>query len=455
MLLPTLSIATLHELTDLKPSKLELGIRRLCIVGSIHKFFAEKREFSFSDWQTEYLHSKESCRYQKTAKQLLSEIYERDEDRLTEDIKNFDYNSFITSEALGKALDRKVFDTTEKTLKEDFKCIASDKKVRIRGILSKDPKNNNSEQWIFSRVDEAQGQNHESFGFESLEEQQALIAILLATENHHPKVASILERIYQYSVITLPQRWLFHIDNIISEAKSDDIADMLNEFVEPWDKPIFFKYSSSSQDKIVDCNVYPVCMLFYKRVQYLYGWGLNPKGKEHWYAYRLDRIDSQSKKVLGWSSVEVNSQLHQRFLANSLPTPQDVQKELELAWGIDIDQDIKTLILRFDQKYYRKYIENTNRGPSANPCTGEEAIELLELQVKQADNDSIHRQLAQSIARIKGHPEDAYYEVKFREDDNYTIMQLRSWGAKVEVLAPFDLREKMIEDAHQAVNNYG
>ncbi len=51
-------------------------------------------------------------------------------------------------------------------------------------------------------------------------------------------------------------------------------------------------------------------------------------------------------------------------------------------------------------------------------------------------------------------PTDIYYKAKYRIDDNNVIMRLRAWGLKMEVLLPWNLRQRMIDDVQDTYNLY-
>ena len=56
--------------------------------------------------------------------------------------------------------------------------------------------------------------------------------------------------------------------------------------------------------------------------------------------------------------------------------------------------------------------------------------------------------------RIAAHPNDAYYTMNYRDGDNSVIMRLRAWCPNVEVLFPFDLRDRMREDMEKTWDLY-
>jgi CRISPR-associated protein (TIGR03985 family) len=51
-------------------------------------------------------------------------------------------------------------------------------------------------------------------------------------------------------------------------------------------------------------------------------------------------------------------------------------------------------------------------------------------------------------------PEDAYYTVRYRDGDTNVGQRLRSWRPKVEVLLPWDLREKMQAEMQAEIELY-
>jgi CRISPR-associated protein (TIGR03985 family) len=466
---PTFSLDALSNLSGITPQKLSEALRRLIIVLSIYnlKDIWLEKEFSVSEWMQNYLHgiecqnqgcSSETCRYQKTAKQLLSEIYGINLEQLASTIGG---NFYVSLADIDSELSKLVLHVSDKTFKTDFEYLTSGKNVWL--TRKRTPEKSS---WIYSKVlllpnddRKAQVSNISDTTYLNSEEKYTLLEILKVVEEYHPTISGIIDKICPGIFINSAQRLLFRVDNVIPKHKSDDIEDIHRKLAESWDKLVSYKYESSYYKKIVDCKVYPVCTSFYKKVQYLYAWGLNPSGKVDWYTYRLDRINLESWKNLDGDELNTDRQLHSQYL-NKLPSSQDVSDALRLAWGTDITQPIETLLLRFDRKYYNLYIDNTDRGFTAKALKGgaKEAVKFL--QETYIDNpinpDDLTRQnVARSIERINLYPQDAYYKIDFRPKDKYTIAQLKSWGDNVEVLAPFDLRKQIIEETERAITNYG
>ena len=57
-------------------------------------------------------------------------------------------------------------------------------------------------------------------------------------------------------------------------------------------------------------------------------------------------------------------------------------------------------------------------------------------------------------AQIKNYPDDGYYTLKYRKNENSVIMRLRAWCPNVEVLLPWDLRQRMKEDMQKTWKLY-
>jgi CRISPR-associated protein (TIGR03985 family) len=51
-------------------------------------------------------------------------------------------------------------------------------------------------------------------------------------------------------------------------------------------------------------------------------------------------------------------------------------------------------------------------------------------------------------------PKDAYYSLQYRHGDNNVTMRLRAWRPKVEILLPYDLRQKVTADIVQEIGLY-
>jgi CRISPR-associated protein (TIGR03985 family) len=468
-----LSIDTLSDvyISEITEPDLRQAIRRLIEVQSID-LLSLKPPFTVPEWQQAFHNnfcniegcSWADCPEHKTARQLLSKIYNLSPELLADTIGA---NSSVTIEEINSALDEKAFFYKgqligHKTLNADFKCLASGMRPWLIGeqLKMNPPTYSKGPRFLNGTIQSIQNL--------SVEEARTLLESLQVLEEHNPELSDIIDKIFpDADILELTPRVLLRIDNITAKEKCDVIEDILKKLYglwdrssEFWNRPISFKYKSSSckQNNPPPCEVYPVCVVFYKRVKYLYAWGLDHKENQNWYAYRLDRIELESLVSLNWTDIH-HSELFQKYSKNNLPKPQDVKNELELAWGTDIQEQIETLVLRFDRDYYESYIENTDRGSTAQLFLGgaDEAIEFLQNKYIKDQNpdDTTSQNVAKSIARIEMYRNDAYFKVDFRSGDKYTVMQLRSWGAKIEVLAPFDLREKMIEDAKKAIANYG
>jgi CRISPR-associated protein (TIGR03985 family) len=66
--------------------------------------------------------------------------------------------------------------------------------------------------------------------------------------------------------------------------------------------------------------------------------------------------------------------------------------------------------------------------------------------------DVLEREKLQT--RMNLFPDDAYYKLNYRVDDNDVIMRLRAWGANVEVLFPQNLRDRIIKDISETYSIY-
>lgn len=74
---------------------------------------------------------------------------------------------------------------------------------------------------------------------------------------------------------------------------------------------------------------------------------------------------------------------------------------------------------------------------------------LTEQEIQQLNQKQLLLKILHSCS-----PTDIYYKAKYRIDDNNVIMRLRAWGPKMEVLLPWSLRQRMIDDVQDTYNLY-
>ncbi|WP_414541697.1 TIGR03985 family CRISPR-associated protein [Nostoc sp. CCY0012] len=263
-----------------------------------------------------------------------------------------------------------------------------------------------------------------------------------------PKLAPIADKISGEVYGT--RRIFLHVDYILSEDNQLNTDNLQEELQANWQsreiKPIFLNYASARcGDK--KCLVYPVCIYYLQRAKYLCGYGLNPQGDVNWYIYRLERIKSFA--FVDWSNQIIPPQMLDKYLNNQLPEPDDVEKEISSAWGFEMNKPPHFMLLRFKHDYHQRYIKNTFRH---NTFTYIKSPAKLAQIIHHYTSNPQEEKLLNTI--VTKHPDDAYYSVIYRANDNNIIMRLLAWGANVEVLLPMELRKHIAKNIREAYTFY-
>ena len=154
-----------------------------------------------------------------------------------------------------------------------------------------------------------------------------------------------------------------HVDYAVSPQDIDQ--DWPHNFKTLWEQDptpiITLKYTSVSLHQEVTRIVYPVCIYYYQRAIYLCAYGQTPKDKQevNWYNYRLDRILAVTPMT--WEDTTIPDALKALQAGGILFTPDYIDLQLREAMGFDFYQPKQTMILRFDQDYSEKYIDESFR----------------------------------------------------------------------------------------------
>ena len=132
-----------------------------------------------------------------------------------------------------------------------------------------------------------------------------------------------------------------------------------------------------------------------------------------------------------------------------LPTVEYVEQELEKAWGFNFYLPQDLLIMRFESKFARWYVDDTVRHPTFKPIKYQNLSKLVQKEI----TDIQDKQKLLNIIKARS-PQDAYYCGWIRNGDINVLMRLRDWRPKGEVIAPISIREKLILEAEQELANY-
>ena len=207
----------------------------------------------------------------------------------------------------------------------------------------------------------------------------------------------------------------------------------------------FSRFSS----QIKQITVYPVCIHYLRRAKYLSAYGIDPDGNMTWHNYRLDRITSESLKILAWGDHAIPKYLKQLRNSGKLPTSQAVEIELRKAWGFKFYEEPQLLLIRFSEDFARWYVDNTVRHPTFKSVPYPKITSLLQKTVS-----SDHERDAILAIVEQRNPSDRYYQAWIRPNDINIIQRLRDWRPNGEVLAPISLRQRMVDEATQELMHY-
>ena len=247
------------------------------------------------------------------------------------------------------------------------------------------------------------------------------------------------------------QRFYIHSDYRIADLK-DLARTNLHQGIlkDVWKKPIIplirLEYQSASKGESYKAIISPVQIYYHQRAFYLCGFGVRGSEAElSWHNYRIDRIEKID--VVDASRDDIPQDLRDLGeRTRQIKLVEEIKDALEAAYGFDFYQPKQLMLLRFNRDFHDRYIKHTWRHDTFHQVD-RPAIEKLIQGKDLAEQRLISK-------RINAHPHDAYYTMNYRVGDNGVIMRLRAWCPNVEVLSPFDLRDRMHDDLQKAWELY-
>ncbi|VXD14479.1 TIGR03985 family CRISPR-associated protein [Planktothrix paucivesiculata] len=249
------------------------------------------------------------------------------------------------------------------------------------------------------------------------------------------------------------QRIFIHFDYILSDENQDQVDSYQEQIELLWRNPIGgvinFKTWIPAHDKKVEVTVYPVCLHYVRRAKYLSAFGFDPEGKLGWHNYRLDRIASKYLRVLSWGDRHIPPELNNLWLTENLPTSDEIQTELDAAWGFNFYLPSQLLIMRFNPTFDRWYVDNTDRHPTFKPISYTDLPKLIRRHIPNLEE----QKAVLEIIRQRS-PQDCYYQGWIRVGDINVLMRLREWRGNGEVIAPFSIRQRLHQEALDELSNY-
>ena len=387
-------------------------------------FTSEVGVFSFAHWRNAFLLRFPSIK-DKTLEELL--FFEESIEQQNKWLAKLKVRYNLDHNLIQALIDSEIFNVSRRTLSNDFKRLSQLKSPYLTAI---DPRKGYKKVDLDRRTDTDVETNNASSN---------LLSVL------EVELQSIAEQIGHINGV---QRFFVHTEYIVQGKAQDNVGEMIALLKDVWNKePVPFiriAYDSPCLPIRPTRIVYPICVRYIKRALYLSAYGQDPKKRQQlsYKNYRLDRITNI--KTVEWDAPKIPPDLKQQ-LSNCLQEkyiPEYITNSSLEALGLDFYQPIATMLLRFPQQYHENYIENTLRHITFKQIDTKNRVNLNKLFNKNLDSQSAIA-LQQKMARF---PQDAFYRLNYRVNDNDVIMRLRAWGANVEVLYPQDLRARMIED---------
>ena len=248
------------------------------------------------------------------------------------------------------------------------------------------------------------------------------------------------------------QRFFIHAEYIIHPRLYDHVELLQEQLKNIWAKDkiplVQLSYQSAKlYQETVNCIVYPVCIYYYKRAPYLFAYGQTPqqnskKNWNSWYDYRLDRIIKLNELQINTGDITIPKNFLHKCYGKNPPNPDDIKNEMSDVWGFDIYKAQELLVLRFDQYFYGNYIKGTERDEMFQKISYKQVEKIIKSQTSTV---SIEQKNLLSMLKYRSES-DVYCKINYRVNDNNIVMRLRAWGAKVEVILPCSLRQRMKEE---------
>ncbi|MEA5537326.1 TIGR03985 family CRISPR-associated protein [Crocosphaera sp. XPORK-15E] len=349
---------------------------------------------------------------------------------------------YLTNPQIQQFLSRQPLDVSDKTLRNHFQAIASFQEPLI---IKK-----NSGQGNYKKISQ---QKLESFLNPQELKTKHTIEDTFSMDFLPETISNIVELLF--SKIEGQQRLFIHHNYIVSKdfrERADDRADQLKEI---WKQrpipPISIVYDSASINLKKSYIIYPVCLYYFQRAYYLCAFGQAPccshQEDTQWYNYRLERIEEI--QALSWDNSQLPFSKTDILEQPERYHPRQIQHQLNRAFGFDFYQPESLMLLRFNPQFAAGYIENSFRHDTFEKI--QEQAEIISL-IKQASLPE--KEERKMIKTITDYPDYAYYVLTYRQNDNNVIMRLRSWSPNVEVLLPWDLRERIKKDILETYKLY-
>ncbi len=245
------------------------------------------------------------------------------------------------------------------------------------------------------------------------------------------------------------QRFFFKLDFVVTAI--DQVDNWQYELRKLWLQtpvpPIKLIYNSARLRESIKCLVYPVCIYYVQRAVYLCAFGESPNRKTDWYNFRLDRIENITPT--DWKNSDIPQPLQQRYHQRNLPNPEEIELQMDKALGFDFYLESRLMILRFERDYHDRYIQDTYRHETFKLIGYQKAKSLIQNSVVNSEQRT---ELLKVLANRSAN--DAYYSLQYRNGDHNVTMRLRAWRPKVEIILPYDMRQRIAADITKEIGLY-
>jgi len=395
------------------------------------------------------------CLCQVPASDLL---FRRQPDLLPDDwLEDASHLSGLTIETLEEQLSRCPFATVHRTLRDDLVWLSQQGWLTSvgRGKWAKVA----PQRWPQLPLSLEDGSQEAAL---TTRDKRELLQLLEPLTFVQPQLAVVVETLWKQlthqpaspPTQEQPRRIFVHFDYILPPDMQDQVDQHQVDIEQIWHRPdggvIQFDNWSARQQQLSRVTVYPVCFHYARRAKYLSAYGICPDGQMGWHNYRLDRIRSSRVKVLPWGDPTVPEALKALRQAGQLPTPEQVNAQLEEAWGFNFYLPKGLLIMRFAPEFARWYVQDTVRHETFAPVEYGGLAGLVKTHVAAKDERA---QLLELVAQRPA--TDAYYWGWIRLGDINVTMRLRDWRPNGEVIAPLVVRNQMKAEVQQEMEWYG
>lgn len=392
-----------------------------------------------------------------TSSDLLFVLNDQDENEWCQKFLAIFYK--VNEKELAKLLDEKPFEFTETDLKKDnnFKNFRNDFGELAKQKIIQSAQNKGSyclNQHLFPQW----------LTIHNLNTKSSIVDYKQPESSSQSLPEMMIDRNYDLGIFIekfgKPQnkRLLFASEYIVPDSSltnnifSSDVLKILakNWFNNSEIKPlkIFFKKKKSSEQK--ERIIYPVTFFYIRRAPYLYAMSDEMLSnidypQWNWDAYRIDRI--VDLEILDWNDAQISSSFKELNKTSQLPTPDDVDDKLDREIiGYAFWKPIKWMILRFESDHYQEYIKETSRSPIYQP------ININNLN-QEITNKFTQEEINELKQNIKSDCEDKFNQekyvfclAKYYEGDSEVKQRILSWGKKVTVILPFQLKQEIFTE---------